>query len=324
MMGFIDAMKAEGHAVESICRVLREQGCQIAARTYRSWKSLHQPVAARTVSDAHVVNMVRDLVWTTDHSGRRKLTPEGLYGRRKMVALTRRQPGLSDTSFGSVDRAMTSLGLSGVRRDKGVRTTIPAKDGVRAGDLLNRVFTAPAPNNVWVTDFTYVKTWSGFVYVAFVVDVFAQKIVAWHAATSMVTDLVMTPLRMALWQRGREGHPAMPDQLIHHSDAGSQYTSIRYTEHLALEQIRPSIGTVGDAYDNALMESINGLYKSECIRTTVFHDGPYKSVSDVEFATAGWVDWYNNRRLHSTLGMMTPAEYEQAHYATLNREPQPA
>ena len=104
----------------------------------------------------------------------------------------------------------------------------------------------------------------------------------------------------------------------------AQYTSIRYTEHLALEQIRPSIGTVGDAYDNALMESINGLYKSECIRTTVFHDGPYKSVSDVEFATAGWVDWYNNRRLHSSLGMMAPVEYEQAHYATLNREPQPA
>ena len=115
-----------------------------------------------------------------------------------------------------------------------------------------------------------------------------------------------------------------PGDLIHHSDAGSQYTAIRLTEHLALEGISPSIGTVGDAYDNALMECINGLYKTECIRTTVFHDGPYKSVSDVEFATAGWVDWYNNRRLHSAFGMMTPVEYEQAHYATLNREPQPA
>jgi len=324
MMSFIDALKAEGHAVESICRVLREQGCQIAARTYRSWKSLRQPVALRTITDAHVTHKVRNMAWSIDHHGRRKLAPEGLYGRRKMVALIRRQHGFGDASFGSVDRAMRTLGLSGVRRDKGVRTTIPAKDGIRAGDLLNRVFTAPAPNSVWVTDFTYVKSWSGFVYVAFVVDVFAQKIVAWHAATSMVTDLVMTPLRMALWQRNREGHPALPGQLIHHSDAGSQYTSIRYTEHLALEQIRPSIGTVGDAYDNALMESINGLYKSECIRTTVFHDGPYKSVSDVEFATAGWVDWYNNRRLHSTLGMMAPVEYEQAHYATLNREPQPA
>lgn len=239
-----------------------------------------------------------------------------------MVALIRRQHGFGDASFGSVDRAMRTLGLSGVHRDKGIRTTIAAKDGIRVGDLLNRVFTAKAPKNVWVTDFTYVRTWSGFVYVAFVVDVYAQRIVAWDAATSMVTDRVMTPLRMALWERSREGHPTVLGQLIHHSDAGAQYCSIRYTERLALEQIRPSIGTV--AYDNALMESINGLYKSECIRTTVFHDGAYKSLPDVEFATAGWVDWYNNRRLHTTLGMMTPVEYEHAHYATLNREPQTA
>ena len=217
MMGFIDAMRADGYAVESICRVLREQGCQIAARTYRSWKSARQP-AARTITDAHVTNKIRDLAWSTDRHGRRKLAPEGLYGRRKMVALIRRQPGFADASAGSVDRAMRTLGLSGVRRNKGVRTTIPAKDGTRAGDLLNRVFTAPAPNNVWITDFTYVKSWAGFVYVAFVVDVFAQRIVGWHAATSMVTDLVMTPLRMALWQRGREGHPNLPGQLIHHSD----------------------------------------------------------------------------------------------------------
>ena len=118
--------------------------------------------------------------------------------------------------------------------------------------------------------------------------------------------------------------PGRAGQLIHHSDAGCQYTSIRFTEHLALEGIAPSIGTVGDAYDNALMESIIGLYKTECIRTTVFHDGPYKTIADVEYATAGWVDWYNHRRLHSTLGMLTPVEYEQAHYAALNREPQPA
>jgi len=133
----------------------------------------------------------------------------------------------------------------------------------------------------------------------------------------------MIPLRMALWQRDREGHPTVPGELIHHSDAGSQYTSIRLTEHLALEEIRPSIGTVGDAYDNALMETINGLYKTECIRTTVFHDGPYKTIADVEYATAGWVDWYNQRRLHGTLGMTSPAQFEQAHYAALNREPQP-
>jgi len=321
MAGFIDQMRAEGHAVESICRVLREQGCQIAARTYRGWRTAVP--AARTVSDAQVVDAVRTAAWTTDVHGRRKMAPEGLYGRRKMTALLRRTtvPG---ASAGSVDRAMRTLGLSGVRRDKGIRTTIPSKDGKRAGDLLDRDFTAAAPNRVWVTDFTYVRTWAGWVYVAFIVDVFAQRIVAWHASTSKETELVMVPLRMALWERGREGQPAVPGELIHHSDAGSQYTSILLTDHLALEEILPSIGSVGDAYDNALMESINGLYKAECIRTTVFHEGPYRTIADIEFATAGWVDWYNNRRLHSTLGNVPPIEYEQAHYATLNREPQPA
>lgn len=321
-MGFIDTMRAQGHAVESICRVLREQGCQVAARTYRSWKGAGRRVAARTVSDAQVTDAVRDIAWTTDAQGRRKLTPEGLYGRRKMTAHLRRSV-MAQASAGSVDRAMRTLGLVGVRRDKGTRTTISAKDGIRAGDLLNRQFTAPAPNRVWVTDFTYVRTWAGFSYVSFIVDVFAQRIVAWHASTSKETDLVMIPLRMALWQRDREGHPASPGELIHHSDAGSQYTSIRLTEHLALAEIRPSIGTVGDAYDNALMETINGLYKAECVRTSVFHAGPYKTLADVEYATAGWVDWYNNRRLHSTLGNVPPVEFEQAHYAALNREPQP-
>ena len=219
---------------------------------------------------------------------------------------------------------MRSLGLEGIVRAKKLRTTIPGADGKRAGDLLNRDFTAAAPNLVWVTDFTYVRTWAGFVYVAFVLDVFAQRIVGWHASTSMRVDLVMTPLRIALWQRDREGHPVSPGELIHHSDAGSQYTAIRYTEHLDLEGIAPSIGSVGDAYDNALMETVNGLYKTECIRTTVFHSGPFKTVADVEYATAGWVDWYNNRRLHGTLGMLTPVEFETLHYEALNREPEPA
>ncbi len=323
IMGFIEVMRSEGHAVESICRVLREQGFQIAARTYRSWRSARGRVADRTVTDAQVLDAVRDTAWTTDAAGQRRLAPEGLYGRRKMTAHLRRT-ATPDASRGAVDRAMRALGLVGVRRDKGVRTTIQAKDGIRAGDLLNRQFTAAAPNLVWVTDFTYCRTWAGWVYVAFIVDVFSQRIVSWHASTSKATDLVMVPLRMALWQRDREGHPAAPGELIHHSDAGSQYTSVRLTEHLALEGIRPSIGTVGDAYDNGLMESINGLYKAECIRTAVFHAGPYKTIADVEYATAGWVEWYNNRRLHSTLGNVPPVEYEQAHYATLNREPQPA
>ena len=194
-MGFIDTLRSEGHAVESICRVLREQGCKVAARTYRAWRTARP--AARVISDAHVVNAVRSAAWTVDSQGQRKLVPEGLYGRRKMTALLRRTVD-HDVSAGAVDRAMKVLGRGGVRRDKGVRTTIPAKDGKRAGDLLDRDFTAPAPNRVWVTDFTYCRTWSGWVYVAFIVDVFAQRIVARHAATSKETELVMIPLRMAL------------------------------------------------------------------------------------------------------------------------------
>ena len=325
MMGFIDQMRSEGHAVESIIRVLREQGVKVAARTYRAWR--HGRIAVRTVTDAIVVDAVRDAAWLVevlpDGTTLRRMTPEGLYGRKKMTALIRRTT-IADASRGSVDRAMRALGLSGNTRAKGIRTTIPAKDGIRAGDLLNRDFTAPRPDHTWVTDFTYVRTWAGWVYVAFILDVYSQRIVAWHAQTSKHTDLVMIPLRMALWERDRQGHAVGPGQLIHHSDAGSQYTSIVLTEHLALEEIAPSIGSVGDAYDNALMETINGLYKAECVRTTIFHDGPYKTIADVEFATAGWVDWYNHRRLHGSLGMVSPDEYEAAHYAALNREPLPA
>jgi transposase InsO family protein len=156
IVAFVVEMRAEGHAVESICRVLREQGCQVAARTYRLWARPARPVAARTVSDALVQDRVRELAWRVDEHGCRRLTPEGLYGRRKMTALVRRR--LPETSPGSVDRAMRTLGLNGIRRSKGIRTTIPAKDGTRAGDLLNRDFTAPAPNRTWVMDFTQ---WDG-------------------------------------------------------------------------------------------------------------------------------------------------------------------
>ena len=188
---FIDELRAKGHAVESICRVLREQGCQIAARTYREWARANQTLAARTMSDAAVIDQVRELVWKLDPEGVRRMTPEGLYGRRKMTALVCRTS--PDASPGSVDRAMRSLGLQGIRRSKGIRTTIPAKDGNRAGDLLDRDFTAEAPNRTWVMDFTYVRTWAGFVYVAFILDVFAQKITAWNVAPSKAVELVDVP-----------------------------------------------------------------------------------------------------------------------------------
>jgi len=179
MMGFIDQMRSEGHAVESIVRVLREQGVKVAARTYRAWRQGR--VSARIVTDALVLDAVRDAAWATvtrpDGTERRQMTPEGLYGRKKMTALIRRT-SLADASRGAVDRAMRALGLAGITRAKAVRTTIPAKDGVRAGDLLNRDFTAPRPDHTWVTDFTYVRTWAGWVYVAFILDVFSQRIVA--------------------------------------------------------------------------------------------------------------------------------------------------
>ncbi len=319
IMSFVDSLRDEGFAVESICRVLTEQGCKIAARTYRAWRSAGP--AKRTVSDARTVDAVRDTVWTTDDHGRRKLTPEGLYGRSKLTAHLRRLG--HEVTPGSVDRAMKLLGHNGIRRCRKIRTTIPDPDGVRAEDLVDRDFTASEPNELWCTDFTYVRTWSGWVYVAFIVDVYSRLIVSWHAQTGREADLVTTPLRMALWWRRHQGHPVRAGRLIHHSEAGTQYTSTALTDDLALQKIWPSIGSVGDADDNALIESVNGLYKTECIHTTVFHAGPYKTLSDVEFATSAWVAWYNNDRLHSSIGMVPPAEFESTYYAALNRELHP-
>lgn len=183
---------------------------------------------------------------------------------------------------GAVDRAMPTLALNGIQRGRRPRTTIPAKNGKRAGDLLNQDFTT-TPNRVRITDFTYVRTWVGFVYLVFIVDVFSQRILAWNVTPRQDVSLVETPLRIALRECTRQGHPIEAGQLIHHLDAGSQYTSIRYPEHLELEGIIPSIGSVGDAYDNALMETINGLHKTECIHTTVFHDGPYTTCTNIEY-----------------------------------------
>ncbi|WP_086006510.1 IS3 family transposase [Nocardia araoensis] len=295
IVGFIDEYRRV-YGVESICRALRAHGVQIAPRTYR--KARRRPPSARDIADAYVENALRDL------QGR----PEQMYGRRKMTRYLRRQG--HDVAFCTVDRIMRELGLNGVVRGRKHRTTIPAKDGVRATDKLNRDFTAAAPNLVWVADFTYVSTWSGWAYVAFVFDAYSRAIVGWTAAATKTTALVSKALNMAVWRREHYGHPVEPG-LIFHTDAGSQYVSVKFTESLALQGLSASVGSVGDAYDNALAESIIGLFKTEVIN----RHGPFKTLTEVEFALMEWCDWYNNARLHSRLDYLTPAEYEAAYYA---------
>lgn len=276
---------------------------QVAARTYRAWKRAEP--SDRDLEDAVIIDALLATVGTA----------EGMYGRRKMTAFLARR-GLP-VSKRRVDRLMRLLELRGLTRGKGVRTTIPDRTAQRAPDLLERDFTAAAPNRRWVADFTYVRTWAGFVYVAFVIDCFSRAIVGWHASSTKTTPLVTTALRMGLWRRDRAGHPAA-EGLVHHSDAGSQFTSVSFAETLALEGIAASIGSIGDAYDNALAESTIGLFKNEAIRDdSPFRNGPLRVVGDVEWVTAEWVDWYNSRRLHSTLGNVPPDEFEATYYANL-------
>ena len=204
----------------------------------------------------------------------------------------------------TVQRLMRRLGLRGVVRGRGFKTTIPDAAALRPADLVRRQFSAARPNQLWVADFTYVATWQGAVFVAFIIDVFSRMIVGWRVSISMKTDFVLDALEQALHaRRNREG-------LIHHSDRGTQYLSIRYGERLAQSGIEPSVGSTGDSYDNALAESINGLYKAEVIHRR----GPWRNVEAVELATLQWVDWFNNRRLLEPIGDIPPLEYEQAYY----------
>lgn len=203
---------------------------------------------------------------------------------------------------------MRALGLVGAVRGRRCKTTIPDTTAARPADLVKRAFVATRPNALWVADFTYVATWQGFVYVAFVIDVFARMIVGWRVSRSLRTDLALDALEQALYARPTR------DALVHHSDRGSQYLSIRYTERLTDAGIEPSVGTTGDSYDNALAESVIGLYKTEVIRRR----GPWPHLEAVEFATLDWVDWFNNRRLLASLGHVPPAEFEQQYYAAQN------
>jgi putative transposase len=223
----------------------------------------------------------------------------GVYGARKVWWQLRRE-GI-EVARCTVERLMGDLGLAGVVRAKTKRTTTPDPTMARPADLVERRFTAPAPNRLWVADLTYVRTWSGFVYAALVIDAFSRMIVGWQLATHLRTDLALDALEMAIWRR-----QAQLDGLVHHSDRGSQYLSIRYTERLAEAGAACSVGSRGDSYDNALAESTIGLYKTELIRRR----GPWRSIGDLELATLEWVDWYNHRRLHSACGNRPPAEYE--------------
>jgi putative transposase len=207
----------------------------------------------------------------------------------------------------TVERLMRSLGLQGAVRGRSCKTTISDDAADRPADLVNRQFTATRPNQLWVADITFVATWTGFVYVAFIIDVFARRIVGWRVANSLKTDLVLDALEQALWSR------TGTQDLIHHSDRGCQYLSIRYTERLAEAGVDASVGSVGDSYDNALAETINGLYKTEIIRRR----GPWRNIDAVEYATLEWVDWFNHRRLLKPIGDVPPAELEQAYYRQL-------
>ena len=286
------------HGVEPICKVL-----PIAPSTYfdhRAKQSDPAKLSARVRRDAALRPTI-SRVFERNHK---------IYGARK-VWLQMKREGVSIARY-TVERLMRSMGLHGVIRGKTVRTTVPDKATPCPLDHVNRQFHAPRPNALWVSDFTYVRTRAGFVYVAFVIDTYARRIVGWRASRSAHAGFVLDALEQALHDR----QPVHRGGLVHHSDRGSQYLSIKYTERLAEAGIEPSVGSVGDSYDNALAETINGLYKTEVIHRR----GPWKSFEAVEFATLEWVDWFNHRRLMRPIGDIPPAEAEERYYAMLDEQ----
>jgi putative transposase len=282
--------------VEPMCKML-----QIAQSTYYERRAIARDperASPRAKSDSDLCIKI-DAAWKDNRK---------LYGARKIWHVLLRDN--HDVARCTVERLMRDLGLKGVLRGKKVITTNPDTSQPCPDDKVNRLFMADRPNKLWVSDFTYVQTWSGTVYVAFVIDVFARRIVGWRASTSMKTQFVLDALEQAIWQRKTPDNKS----LVHHSDRGSQYLSIKYTERLAEAEIDLSVGTVGDAYDNALAECVIGLFKTEVINQI----GPWKSMREVEWETLKWVDWYNNRRLLGPIGYIPPLEAEEAFYANLN------
>ena len=297
MIAFIDDHRG-AYGVEPICKVL-----PIARSTY------HAHVARRLDPSKLSARAKRDLALKPEIE---RVFAENfeVYGARKVWRQMMREG--FDVARCTVERLMQGMGLQGVIRGKPVRTTIQDKAAPCPLDHVNRIFYAPAPNRLWLSDFTYVSTWSGFVYVAFVIDVYARRIVGWRVSRTAHAGFVLDALEQALHER----RPVHHASLVHHSDRGSQYVSIRYTERLAEAGIEPSVGSVGDSYDNALAETINGLYKAEIIHRR----SPWRSFEAVEFATLTWVDWFNNRRLLEPIGYISPAEAEKRYYALLDEQ----
>jgi putative transposase len=300
MIAFVEEHR-DVHGVEPICRLL-----PIAPSTYYEHVDRRRDPAklsARAKRDAELRDEIQR-VWEENFR---------VYGVRKVWRQLRRKE--IEVARCTVARLMRAMGLRGVVRGKAVRTTVSDKAAPCPLDRVNRDFKAPRPNVLWVADFTYVATWTGFVYVAFVVDAFARRIVGWRVSRTATAGFVLDALEQAL-------HARRPVEggLVHHSDRGVQYVSITYTERLAEAGIAPSVGSVGDSYDNALAETVIGLFKTEVIRRL----GPWRSLEAVEFATLAWVDWFNHRRLLEPIGFVPPAEAEAAFYNALESEPMAA
>ena len=289
MVTFIDEHR-HSYGVEPICAIL-----PIAPSMYYRCKELERCPEKRSYRIKRYESLEPEVrrVWEEN---------QRVYGARKVWKQLNRE--LIPVGRWTVERLMRKLGLEGVRRGRCCRTTISNQLAEKPLDLVNRQFIASRPNQLWVADITYVATWSGFVYVAFVTDVYSRYIVGWRVLKSMKTNLVLDALEQAMWARGK------PKGVIHHSDRGSQYLSIHYTERLMEAGFNASVGSVGDSYDNAMAESINSLYKAEVIHK----EGPWRGQDDVERATLTWVDWFNNRRILEPIGDIPPAEYELMYY----------
>ena len=292
MVAFIDDHR-ETYGVEPICTLV-----PIAPSTYYRHKVQHAEPETRSTRARADDALRQDIqrIWDDNHQ---------VYGPRKVWKQLRREG--RPVARCTVERLMRAMGLRGASRGRAWVVTTRADAAIeRPTDLVDRQFAATRPNQLWVADFTYVATWRGFVYVAFVIDVFARRIVGWRVSSSLATDFVLDALEQAIYDRGAAG----TGDLVHHSDRGTQYLSMRYTERLADADIAPSVGSRGDSYDNALAESVIGLFKTEVIQ----RKGPWRHLDAVEFATLDWVDWFNRRRLLEPIGYVPPAEYEARYY----------